>query len=161
MSRDPYANPPDPVCILMAEDDADDALLAREALDESRIANELVVVGDGVELMDYLQNRGRFADPQKAPLPGLILLDLNMPRMNGFEFLAELRRDERLKRSIVFVLTTSARLEDKLAAYEKQVAGYILKSQAKDDFLHVIALLQLYQSVIEFPPQETKAILER
>ena len=82
----------------------------------------------------------------------MVLLDINMPRMNGIEFLEALRADPKLSRTIVFVLTTSDREEDKVAAYEHHVAGYILKSRAGEDFLEVIKLLRVYWRLVEFPP---------
>ncbi|MEZ4615953.1 MAG: response regulator [Caldilineaceae bacterium] len=81
------------------------------------------------------------------------MLDINMPQMNGLEFLEALRQDETLKTSIVFVLTTSNRDEDKAAAYNKQVAGYLLKSRAGEEFQDMITLLETYHRVIEFPPE--------
>jgi CheY-like chemotaxis protein len=84
-----------------------------------------------------------------------VLLDLNSPRMNGIELLDEIRKDSALKDSIVFVLTTSNTAEDKVAAYEKQVAGYIVKEKAGKDFAKLTCMLENYWRVIEFPPQRT------
>ena len=83
----------DSIIILIAEDDPDDQLLTREALEENRLGNELYFVNDGVELLDYLRRRNRFADPAISPYPDLILLDLNMPRMDGREALQEIKAD--------------------------------------------------------------------
>ena len=83
---------------------------------------------------------------------GLVICDVNMPRMNGIEFLDAVRADPALSRTIVFVLTTSDREEDKVAAYEHNVAGYILKSRAGEDFLEVVKLLRVYWRLVEFPP---------
>src|SRR5690242_476586 len=96
-----------PITILLADDDPDDCLLAREALEESRLANDLHVVGDGEELLDYLHRRGAYEDPASSPRPGLILLDLNMPRKDGREALREIRQDPDLRRIPIVVLTTS------------------------------------------------------
>ncbi|RMG56196.1 MAG: response regulator, partial [Gammaproteobacteria bacterium] len=90
-------NDKDAVIILMADDDPDDRLMAREALEEARLVNELRFVEDGEQLLDYLKRRGRFAEPDAAPRPGLILLDLNMPRKSGREALAEIKADPELR----------------------------------------------------------------
>jgi CheY-like chemotaxis protein len=82
-----------PIVILMAEDDEDDRMLAREALEESRVANDLHFVYDGIELLEYLHHQGRYSDPETAPRPGIILLDLNMPRMDGREALEKIKED--------------------------------------------------------------------
>src|SRR5687768_7166579 len=101
-----------PVTILMADDDMDDRELARAAMEENRLANELRFVENGEELLDYLYQRGRFTDPKSAPRPGLILLDLNMPRLDGREALRALKSDPSLKRIPVVILTTSKAEED-------------------------------------------------
>src|SRR5215510_3075528 len=101
-----------PITILMADDDADDREMTREAFEESRLANDLRFVEDGVELLDYLQRRGKYADPTTSPRPGLILLDLNMPRKDGREALREIKADPNLKNIRVVVLTTSKADED-------------------------------------------------
>ncbi len=88
---------PRPITILMADDDADDRQMTKEAFDESRLGNDLRFVEDGVELMDYLYHRGKFADPESSPRPGLLLLDLNMPRKDGWEALREIKADAQLR----------------------------------------------------------------
>lgn len=139
------------VHLLLVEDDQVDAEAIQRAFRQQKIANPFIVVRDGEEALKALRGEDGH---ERVPRPYLILLDLNMPRMNGIEFLEALRHDPDLQRSIVFVLTTSDRDEDKLAAYEKHVAGYILKSRAGEDFLDVIKLLRTYWRIIEFPPQE-------
>src|SRR5579871_3543374 len=101
-----------PITILMADDDADDRLMAKEAFEESRLANDLRFVEDGEQLMDYLKRRGKYSDPTLSPRPGLILLDLNMPRKDGREALEEINRDPVLRQIRVVVLTTSKAEED-------------------------------------------------
>src|SRR4028119_2323254 len=96
-----------PITILMADDDADDRMMTKEAFEESRVTNDLRFVVDGEELMDYLKRRGRFADPASSPRPGLILLDLNMPRKDGRQALEEIKADPDLKGTRSVTLTTS------------------------------------------------------
>ncbi len=139
------------IMILMADDDADDRLMTQEALEESRLINGLHFVEDGEDLMDYLHRRGRYADLGNTPLPGLILLDLNMPRMNGIEFLRELRSDEKLRHTPVVVLTTSDDERDKINAYNLNVAGYLLKPVTFVNFVEVMATLNKYWTLVELP----------
>jgi len=101
-----------PITILVAEDDEDDRLLMQEALEENRLANDLHFVEDGEFLMDYLLHRGEYSDPQTAPRPSLILLDLNMPRKDGREALQEIKANPDLRQIPIVVLTTSKAEED-------------------------------------------------
>lgn len=105
-------------------------------------------VVDGIEALHALRGEHGY-DP--LPKPYIILLDINMPRMNGLEFLSALRRDPTLRHSVVFVLTTSNREEDITAAYNQQIAGYLLKAKVSEDFLDFIKLLNLYRVMIEMP----------
>lgn len=132
--------------IVLVEDDDGDAKAVRRAFDKARIANPIHRVVDGVAALAYL--RGETGTP---PSTYVILLDINMPRMNGLEMLSELRKDPRLSRAIVFILTTSSDDRDRCAAYEKHVAGYIVKSRAGADFLELIATLDHYWRIIELP----------
>ena len=134
--------------LLLVEDDAIDAEAIQRAFRQHRIANPFVVVRDGVEALAALRGESEV----EVPHPYVVLLDVNMPRMNGIEFLDAIRADPALSRTIVFVLTTSDREEDKVAAYEHNVAGYILKSRAGEDFLEVVKLLRVYWRLVEFPP---------
>ena len=138
------------VTLLLVEDDAVDAEAIQRAFRQERIANPFVVVRDGVEALAALRGEG---GAPEVPHPHVVLLDVNMPRMNGIEFLEALRGDPALHRTVVFMLTTSDREEDKLAAYDNHVAGYILKSRAGADFLEVIKLLRVYWRLVEFPPE--------
>ncbi len=132
------------VTILLVEDDDIDVEAVIRGFKKNKIANPFTVAKDGIEALDILR------DGIKQPY--LILLDLNMPRMNGIEFLKALRKDPLLKTSIVFVLTTSDAEKDRWAAYEQNIAGYLLKSQAGKDFVHVINMLDHYWRYVEFPP---------
>jgi CheY-like chemotaxis protein len=138
------------VHILLVEDDDIDAELVLRAYRRHSLANPFTIVRDGVEALEVLRGSAR---TERLPRPYLILLDINMPRMNGIEFLHEVRHDSDLRRSIVFVLTTSNNDEDKLAAYNEQIAGYLLKANVGEDFCNVIALLDSYRNAVEFPPE--------
>src|SRR5450432_3637115 len=103
---------PQPIVILMADDDEDDILLTHKALQKGKLLNTLYSVQDGEELLDYLLQRGKYTDPATAPRPGLILLDLNMPKKDGREALKEIKSDSALKSIRVVILTTSKAEED-------------------------------------------------
>lgn len=135
--------------ILLVEDDYVDAEQLRRAFQQQRLPNPVTHVIDGVDALQVLRGEGGYA---RLPRPYLILLDINMPRMNGLEFLQALRRDAELKRSVVFVLTTSARDEDIMAAYNAQIAGYLLKANMQQDFLALLTFLNLYHVLVEIPP---------
>jgi CheY-like chemotaxis protein len=117
-----------PVTILLADDDEDDRELTRDALEDARLANDLRSVADGQELMEYLRREGRYAGHTvDAPRPGIILLDLNMPRKDGREALSEIKADPRLRGIPVVVLTTSKDEEDILRSYDLGVNSFITK----------------------------------
>lgn len=140
------------ITILMAEDDPDDRLLAREAFEESRLANILHIVEDGEELMDYLYCRGEY-DHLSAPRPGVILLDLNMPRKDGREALSEIKADPDLRRIPVVVLTTSKAEEDILRTYNLGVNSFIVKPVTFTDLVQVMRVLgQYWFEIVELPP---------
>jgi CheY-like chemotaxis protein len=121
------SDPSQAITILLADDDEDDRNLVRNALWEARLLNELRMVGDGEELMDYLKHRGKYTDPTSAPRPGLILLDLNMPRKDGREALAEIKQDPALKSIPIVILTTSTAEEDIVRTYCSGANSYISK----------------------------------
>jgi CheY-like chemotaxis protein len=118
---------PVPITLLLADDDVDDREMTAEALRESRLANDLHFVGDGQELLDYLRREGAHAAPGASPRPALILLDLNMPRMDGREALAIIKQDPALKRIPIVILTTSTADEDICRTYDLGVNSYISK----------------------------------
>ncbi len=136
------------VNVLLVEDNVVEQEAIRRAFAQQRIANPLHVARDGLEALDLLRGTGGY---EKLPRPYLLLLDLNMPRMNGIELLAALRADDELRDSIVFVLTTSRRDEDRVASYNFNVAGYVVKSDVGAGFLRVVSLLDHYWRVVEFP----------
>jgi CheY-like chemotaxis protein len=137
-----------PVNLLLVEDDDVDVQAFRRAFAKNRIANPITVARDGIEALEML--RGQNGKP-KLPKPYLIVLDLNMPRMNGLEFLETIRADDDLKTSIVFIITTSKAEEDKARAYGHNVAGYIVKQDPAKTFLDAISLLEHFWKIIEFP----------
>lgn len=136
------------VNLLLVEDDEVDVQGLKRAFAKSRIGNPITVARDGIEALEFL--RGENGRPKLAK-PHLILLDLNMPRMNGLEFLEAIRADEDLKRSVVFMITTSKAEEDKARAYEQHVAGYIVKQDPANTFMQAVALMEHYWKIVEFP----------
>ena len=141
-----------PITILMADDDADDRLMTQEAFEESRLANDLRFVEDGVELMDYLQRRGKYSDPATSPRPGLILLDLNMPKKDGREALKEIKADPNLKCLRIVVLTTSKAEEDIYRTYNLGAASYITKPVTFAGMAEVIKTVGKYWlEIVELP----------
>lgn len=130
--------------ILMADDDSDDRLLALEAMHESRVLNELHFVEDGAQLLDYLRGKGNFKDRASYPMPGLILLDLNMPKIDGREALAEIKADPRLRRIPVVILTTSKAEEDMVKGYDLGAASYITKPVTFDALVELMRTLGKY-----------------
>jgi CheY-like chemotaxis protein len=136
------------VNIFLVEDDEVDAMSVKRALRELKICNPLYRATDGIDALEILRGAN---GKKKLPSPFIILLDLNMPRMGGLEFLDELRRDNELKRSVVFVMTTSAAEEDRVRAYDKCIAGYMLKHSTAHTFLEAVVMLEHYWRVIEFP----------
>ena len=132
------------ILILMADDDEDDRLMAKEALDEARLINEMDFVEDGEDLMDYLYRRGKYEELKGKPLPGLILLDLNMPRKDGREALKEIKADRRLQLIPIVVLTTSRAEEDVLRTYDLGVSSFITKPVTFEGLVEVMKNLAKY-----------------
>jgi len=132
------------ITLLMAEDDEEDRMLTRDALAESRLANDLRFVGDGEELMDYLRQRGKYARPASAPRPGLILLDLNMPRKDGREALREIKADPELRAIPIIVLTTSKAEEDIMRSYDLGASSFITKPVTFEGLVEVMKALGRY-----------------
>lgn len=132
------------VTILMADDDEDDRLLARDALNESKVLNEFHSVEDGVELMKYLRKEPPYSDGAQYPLPSLILLDLNMPRMDGREALALIKADPALRGIPVIILTTSKAEEDMLRGYALGAASYITKPVTFEKLVELMKSLGRY-----------------
>jgi CheY-like chemotaxis protein len=133
--------------VLLVDDDQVDALALARAFRARQLRNPIVRARDGIEALQLLRGDGRPA----LAAPYIVLLDLNMPRMNGIEFLEELRTDSKLGGTVVFVLTTSGADEDRAAAYRNHVAGYVLKSGAGEDFVDMVALLEQFWKIVELP----------
>lgn len=137
------------VSILLVEDDEIDVRAVKQAFKKEKVSNQIFIANDGVEALEFLRGE---AGRERVPRPYLILLDLKMPRMNGLQFLDEIRKDPELHESIVFVLTTSDDDRDKVAAYEKNVAGYLLKDNAAGDFMNAVRMLEFFVISVQFPP---------
>jgi CheY-like chemotaxis protein len=141
-----------PIVILMAEDDADDRLLVKEALEESRVINELRFVEDGEELMAYLRRQGRYGEEGQAPRPGLVLLDLNMPRKDGREALREIKADPDLRRIPVVVMTTSKAEEDIFRSYDSGASSYVTKPVTFERLVELMKTMgQYWIEFVELP----------
>lgn len=142
-----------PITIVMAEDDPDDRMLTQAAMQENRLANDLRFVKDGQELIEYLRHEGHYTDPADAPRPGLILLDLNMPRKDGREVLAEIKADPKLRAIPVVVLTTSRAEADILRSYDLGVSSFISKPVSFDDLVAAMKVFgQYWFEIVELPP---------
>ena len=149
--------PDSAITILLADDDEDDRLMTRDALRDARLHNDLRFVIDGVDLMDYLQRRGRHADPQSSPRPGLILLDLNMPRMDGREALRIIKADPELRRIPVVVLTTSKAEEDIYRSYDSGASSFISKPVTFAGLVELMKGLGRYWfEMVDLPRQDER-----
>ena len=145
-----------PITILMADDDHDDCMLTKEAAEEARLANCLHFVEDGEELIDYLHHQGQYTDTTKSPRPGLILLDLNMPRKDGREALAEIKADPELRRIPVVVLTTSQAEEDVLGTYDLGANSFITKPVTFEGLVDLVTVLGKYWfGIVQLPAEST------
>jgi CheY-like chemotaxis protein len=141
-----------PISILVADDDPEDRMLAEEALRESRLVNDIRFVDDGEDLLEYLQGRGRYAGADN-PRPDMILLDLNMPRMDGREALKVIKGDPVLRRIPVVVLTTSKAEEDIYRTYDLGVNSFIIKPVTFDSLVDIMKVLGAYWfQIVEIPP---------
>lgn len=133
------------ISILVVEDNDVDVMGVKRALKSSKLDNKVVIASDGVQALEILR------DGKSIQAPYLVLLDLNMPRMNGIEFLQEIRKDRQLKKTVVFVLTTSAANEDRSKAYEQNIAGYIVKGGTPEGYIDAAGLLDRYVNVCSLP----------
>ena len=135
--------------ILLVEDDRVDVMTVQRAFKMNKITNPLHVSSNGEEALAYLRHEDAYSELEKSPRPGIILLDLNMPIMNGIEFLNVVKGDDNLRRIPVIVLTTSREEEDRINSYNFSVAGYIVKPVEFDKFVEAVRLLDLYWTLSE------------
>lgn len=140
------------ITILYADDDLEDQMLVKEAMEDCRLANPMHFVENGEELMDYLYRIGRYEHLKDSPLPGLILLDLNMPRKDGREALAEIKADRNLRRIPVIVLTTSKTEEDVFRTYDLGISGFIVKPITFESLSNMVKIVGKYWfEIVELP----------
>jgi CheY-like chemotaxis protein len=145
-------SPISPMAVLLADDDEDDRLLTADALIESRIINKFYCVADGEELMDFLYHRGKYTPPAESPRPGLLLLDLNMPKKDGREVLRDIKSDPQLRSVPVVILTTSQAEEDIDRLYELGANSYIAKPVSFEGLARVMrALTQYWFQIVKLP----------
>ncbi len=141
---------PQVIDVLLVEDDPGDVLMTREAFEDNKVANRLSVVSDGVSALEFLRKQGQY---EQAPTPDLILLDLNLPRMDGREVLQALKNDDELRRIPVVVLTTSEAEEDVLRSYSLHANAYVTKPVDFDRFIDVVRQIdEFFVSVVRLPP---------
>lgn len=151
MSVDPY--PVRAIEVLLVEDDPGDVLMTKEAFEDNKVVNTLHVVNNGVDAMAFLRRQEPYAD---APTPDLILLDLNLPRMDGREVLAEVKGDEAMRRIPVVILTTSEAEEDVLRSYHLHANAYVTKPVDFDAFVKVVRQVDdFFLSVVRLPPRDS------
>ena len=147
-------NERNPIVVLLADDDEEDRMLACDALAESRLSNDITCVTDGEDLMDYLRRQGKYAPPAAAPRPGLILLDLNMPKKDGREALREIKADPALRQISVVVLTTSKAEEDIYSCYDSGASSFITKPITFEGLVDVMKGLGRYWfEIVDLPRQ--------
>ena len=135
--------------ILLVEDDDIDTENVIRAFKKNKMSNPIYTVENGEEALAFLKNQGRFADHEKSPRPGIILLDINMPIMNGIEFLRIVKADDDLKSIPVVVLTTSREESDRVESFKLSVAGYIVKPVEFEDFVYAVKTIDVYWTLSE------------
>ncbi|MBD2102286.1 response regulator [Leptolyngbya sp. FACHB-261] len=145
-------SPQHPVRILLAEDSEDDILIIQRAFRRGQISVDLQVVRDGQEVLDYLQQQGKFSQPEVAPRPDLLMLDINMPRKDGLTTLREIRADPRLRLLPVIILTTSRAQEDIVSSYESGANTYVTKPNQIDKYIEEMRLIDSYWRLVAVRP---------
>jgi CheY-like chemotaxis protein len=146
--------PNEPFVVLMAEDDEHDILATRRAWKRHHISNPLYIVNDGEECLDFLHRRGKYSEPGTAPRPGILLLDIRMPKMDGLVVLKHIREDKRLRRLPVIILTTSRAEEDRLRSYDLGVNAYIVKPVGFDNFSDAVRTINLFWQLVDLPERD-------
>ena len=140
--------------VLMAEDNEHDIVATKRAWKKNSINNPLYIVRDGEECLDYLYRRGKYSEPESSPKPGILLLDINMPKMGGLEVLRHVREDAKLKDLHVIILTTSKADEDMVASRRLNANAYILKPVGFENFAEAIRRINLFWEIAETPKGE-------
>lgn len=141
----------EPFVVLMAEDDEHDIVATKRAWKKHRIVNPLYIVNNGEECIDYLHQRGKYSEPGAAPRPGIILLDIKMPKMDGLTVLEHIRENKELRRLPVIILTTSKAEEDRVRSYELGVNAYIVKPVGFENFSEAVRTISLFWQLVELP----------
>jgi|DewCreStandDraft_3_1066083.scaffolds.fasta_scaffold00152_19 CheY-like chemotaxis protein len=144
-----------PILILLVEDNPDHVLIIKRALEMNNVLNEVRVVEDGQEALDYLYRQGKYADPDAAPRPGLILLDIKLPKVDGFEVLKRIKNDAVLKMIPIIMLTSSEQEADIVKSYLNGANSYIVKPIRFDDFIEKVRELKLYWILVNTLPPES------
>ncbi len=143
-----------PFEVLLAEDDEHDVVAIKRAWKKHHVANPLYVVNDGEDCLDFLHQRGKYSEPGSAPRPGILLLDINMPKLDGLSVLKSIREDENLHRLPVIVLTTSKAEEDRLKSYDLGANAYIVKPVGFDNFSRAVRTISLFWQLVELPEKD-------
>jgi CheY-like chemotaxis protein len=143
--------PHEPFVVLMAEDDEHDILATRRAWKKHHISNPLYIVNDGEECLDFLHRREKYSEQGTAPRPGILLLDIRMPKMDGLAVLKHIRQDKQLRRLPVIILTTSRAEEDRLRSYDLGVNAYIVKPVGFDNFSGAVRTINLFWQLVDLP----------
>jgi CheY-like chemotaxis protein len=137
--------------VLMAEDNQHDIVATKRAWKQNNIANPLYIVRDGEECLDYLHQRGKYSEPGSAPRPGILLLDIKMPKMDGLAVLKQIREDEKHHRLPVVILTTSKAEEDRLKSYDLGANAYIVKPVGFENLAEAVGTINLFWELVELP----------
>jgi CheY-like chemotaxis protein len=141
----------EPFVVLMAEDNEHDIVATKRAWKKRHIANPLYIVNDGEECLDFLHQRGKYGELYSAPQPGILLLDINMPKMDGLAVLEHIREDEKLRRLPVVILTTSKAEEDRIRSYDLGANAYIVKPVGFEKFSWAVKTISLFWQLVELP----------
>jgi len=141
----------EPFVVLMAEDDEHDIVATRRAWKKHHIANPLYIVNDGEECLDYLHQRGKYSEQGTAPRPGILLLDIKMPKMDGLVVLEHIRKEKELRLLPVVILTTSKAEEDRLRSYDLGANAYVVKPVGFRNFSEAVRTISLFWELVELP----------
>jgi CheY-like chemotaxis protein len=141
----------DPFVVLMADDDEHDIVATKRAWKKHHIANPLYIVNDGEECLDFLHQRGKYSEPGSAPRPGIVMLDIRIPKMDGLAVLKQIRENNELRHLPVIILTTSTAEEDRIRGYDLGVNAYIVKPVGFDSFSEAVKTISLFWQLVELP----------